>query len=129
MTTEEHKKDLENGTDKNEKDDEVQDDDDDDETREPCCSKERILRMIVFLFISIANKVIAIRMIKKGLHKPDDCPAADAIPQFLLGKIWFYYNYKYQYHRLSKLKLSRKSAHFRLAECLTCVSKCLIHYA
>ncbi len=54
--------------------------------KEPFCTKERILRMVFFLVVSIANKVIAIRMIKKGAHKPDSCPASDAIPQFLLGE-------------------------------------------
>jgi len=44
------------------------------------------VRAVVFLAISIATKIIAMRMIKRGIHYKDECPAEDAIPKFLLGK-------------------------------------------
>ncbi len=56
------------------------------EVKESFCNKQRLFRALIFLVVGIANKVIALRMIKKGAHKPDSCPAADEIPQFLLGE-------------------------------------------
>ena len=55
----------------------------------PCFTKERVAKMLLMLCISIANKIIAVHMVRLGLHHGDECPAEDAIPKFLLGEeLW-----------------------------------------